>query len=178
MKLKLLITAVALGALSVSTFARDESRNLKAAIQSEMDQYCAATKKKDFDTMEKIVHANFAKDYKTTDINGQTLTRDEWMSRIRQQMHSIKDIKQCDLRCESIQVKGDQAIASESIDISMTIPGKSPKKFSEFRKHSTMTVVFAKANGKWLAKSSKTKTDSITIDGKKIAPRAASRRAK
>ncbi len=161
------VFAVALLAAGAVAFAFQDANTVKAAIQKEMAGYVAAMKKRDAKGVEKFILANFSQDFKDTDMNGQSRSRNQTIEAVHANISMLKSVKSMTLQITSIKVNGNKATTTENMVLDATITGIADRtKTSTLKVDSTWTGTYVKTGNKWLCNTSKTTKEKVWIDGK------------
>ena len=162
-------SAFALVLLGVGTLALalQDANVVKALIQKEMNGYVAAMKKRDAKAVEKFILANFAPEFKDTDMRGTSRNRQQTVDAVHQNLAMLKSVKGMTLNITSIKVTGNKATTTERMVLDATINGiADPAKPSTLKVDSTWNGTYVKKGAKWLCTSSKTIKEKVLIDGK------------
>jgi hypothetical protein len=172
--MKTLIRILSLSALVVFAAGFDggcaDNAALQKRINAEMAKYAAAFKAKDSKTCEAILRANFAKDYKTTDMQGKVTGLDHMIQQEKQHLGMIKSVNSMHLKVTDIKIKGDKATGKGSFHLEATVVGddKNSNKFHKLHVASSWDANFIRKSGKWWVSSDKTTSEKVLIDGKPI----------
>ncbi len=127
----------------------DEASDLKKHIQSEMNKASQCLLKKDVAGAEKILRANFDKNFVNTGTKGEKVTLDQQLNQMKVQMAAIKAMKKVDYKAVSVKVKGNKAEASETSELIMVIANPQTKKDMTIRQTSKGVSTLEKRAGKW-----------------------------
>lgn len=158
--------SLCLGALSSAV--ADEASTLKAHIQSEMNKASQFLLRKDVSGCEKVLRANFDKNFYNVDSRGTKVTLDQQISQMKVQVAAIKAVKKVDFKVVSLKVKGNKAESIETMEIVMVFNNPQTKKDTTVRQTSKGISTLAKKNGKWWVMHGKDTESRLFVDGKEI----------
>ncbi len=162
-------SAFALVTLGICTLAVafQDANAVKAVIQKEMNGYVAAMKQRDAKAVEKFILANFAPEFKDTDMRGTSRNRQETIDAVHSNISMLKSVKSMTLTITTIKVTGNKATTTERMVLDATITGiADPAKPSSLKVDSTWNGTYVKKGAKWLCTASKTVKEKVLIDGK------------
>ena len=170
--MKTLIRILALSTLGVCLvgFRGDQaSSDLQRRVNAEMAKYVAALKKKDAKTCEAILRANFAPDYKATDLKGKVTGLDDMISQEKMHMAMIKNVQSATLKVSNVKINGDRATSKGHFVMNATV-GDQKNAGATHKLHvsSSWDANFRKKSGKWWVQSDKTTSEKVTMDGKPL----------
>ena len=149
-------------------FAADSPAQVRAAVQREMNGYIQAMKKRDLAAIEKIILANFAPEFKDTDIKGKSSSRDETIKAMKQNVASFKSISNASLNIVKMAVNGDKATSSEVFKLDGVVAGAGNGKTAKISLDLAWTGTYVKRNGKWLCVASKSTKERVLVNGKPL----------
>jgi hypothetical protein len=162
----ILLAGLAMAAIS-PCLVFDESASLQSHINSVMGQYASAFRKKDAAACEKIIRANFATDYKSTDMKGKTIGLDEWITQDKQHMAMTKTVKSIHLSMGDVKVKGNMATGKGTFHLSALVGDeKDPKKTHKLEIQSKWNCTLKKVGKKWWVSEDKATMEKELLDGK------------
>lgn len=149
----------------------DEAATLKSNLQTAIDQYTAAWKKKDAKTTERIIRAHFAKDFVSTMKTGQKMSLEEWIANDKMQMSFVKTVKTMSLKIDKVTVSGNKASSNETFLAEFMVDNpQTPGKTSTIKVKGTSKSTYKKVGGKWLISTMVEVSNSMTMDGKPFNP--------
>lgn len=155
--LALLVCSVQLGT------AYSDDKALRKEIEGIYAKVSALMAKKDFSTLSKMI----ANDCKFIDVSGNTMTKQQWETIMKQQMATAKNIK-FTFKVQGIQTKGNTLMVKNSWNGSMDIPDAQGKVHKmKIVGHGVDTLV--KAKDGWMLKLAKADKETVTLDGKPIS---------
>ena len=170
--MKTLVRILALSALAASLvgFRGDQaSADLQRRVNAEMTKYVAALKKKDAKTCEAILRANFAPDYKATDLKGKVTGLEDMISQEKMHIAMIKNVQSATLKVSNVKINGDRATAKGHFVMNATVGDqKTPSAIHKLHVSSSWDANFRKKSGKWWVQSDKTTSEKVTMDGKPL----------
>lgn len=170
MRSNILFRIITAGLLALTLCAAvDDPNAVKASIQKEMNGYVAATKKKDAATVTKFILANFAPEFKDTDLKGNVRTRQQTIDAMKGNIGSLKSVDAMKLDITSVKVNGTKATTTEHMVMAATLnPFQQGGKPVKLNVDSTWAGSYVKKGNKWLCVSSKTLKEKVLLDGKPI----------
>lgn len=162
-----LIGGVAATALITdSPAARADTPPSKSDVQALYNKLSAALKKKDIKAIEALTTPKVVN--KTAD--GRTLTRDEWMKSLDEQLKTFTALNSAVFTVTGVKMTGGNVVADSSLHLAATIadPNGKPHKLDVTNKEQD---TWTKRNGKWLLLIQKDLPGGVTlIDGKPFPP--------
>lgn len=159
---------VAVGLLSLCVAIEDPNA-VKAVIQKEMNGYVAAVKKKDGATVAKFILANFAPEFKDTDLKGVSRTRQETIDKMNSNLSALQSVESMKLDITTIKVTGNKATTTERMVMAATIkPFQQGGKTAKLSIDSTWAGTYVKKGAKWWCTSSKAVKEKVLLDGKAV----------
>lgn len=164
---KIQLTLLAVGTLAVTAFA-DDAAKIKADMQASMNATAKCVLKKDMAGAEKIIRANFAKDFVGVDSTGKKSTLDEWLSGMKQQVQMTKSMDKMVMKVLSVKVNGNKADTTEETEVAMTMDNPQTKKPMKIRVVQKSASKLEKRGSKWMIVSSKDSAQKTWVDGKEI----------
>jgi hypothetical protein len=151
---------LAFSALAAPLFA-DATSDARNAVEKAYSQQSAAISKGDI----KAYSASHAADFYEIDKKGRKQDLKSIQTAISGVLSFAKSVKRS-MTVQKMTVKGSTATVSATETLDAAIPNPQTGKNSTMHAERTVSDKWAKTNGKWLRKVSKTLTEKQTMDGK------------
>ena len=142
--------------------------DIKSDWQKILDSYCTAAKKKDLKTADKIVRANFSKDFKFVSSKGVTQNLEEWIKGGHDEMNMTSKVNTFSLHIDSLK----PGKATSEMMMTITFAGMvqlDPKgKPGEMKYVGKSATTLTKSGSKWLISKIVEKSGNTTFNGKPL----------